>query len=75
MLSDIFIVETTQHPPRSTVQSEKVETMRAGLSTRPDDTIIIFQGSYVQPSMPFKQLVNCIVHKTKRDKVKIISKF
>ena len=44
MLSDIFIVKTTQHPPRSTVQSKsKVETMGAGLSSRPDNAIIIFQ--------------------------------
>jgi len=33
-LSDIFIVETTQHPPRSTVQFNIcVKTMEAGLST------------------------------------------
>ena len=34
-LNDIFIVERTQHPPRSTDQSVlAIETMRAGLNSR-----------------------------------------
>ena len=72
MLSDIFIVETTQHPPRSTVQSElQVETMRAGLNSRPDNTIIIFRG-YLYSTIRAFQTISQLQSFTRqtRDKVK-----